>query len=54
MYSKGTFQSMLQTALVENALTDDQKNLEKPLEFKVTLKEERFEKIRKKLEGILE
>lgn len=54
MYSKGTFQSMLQTVLVENALKDDQKNLEKPLEFKVTLGEERFEKIRKKLEGILE
>lgn len=45
---------MLQTVLVENALKDDQKNLEKPLEFKVTLGEDRFEKIRKKLEGILE
>ena len=54
MYSDGTFQSMLQTVLVENALKDDDKQPGKPLEFKVTLGEERFEKIRKKLEGILE
>ena len=49
MYSKGTFQSMLQEVLVG----DDAEKSEESLQLELNLGEERFEKIRKKLEGVL-
>ena len=52
MYSKGTFQSMLQDVLMEDALKDDTEKPEKPVELQLNLGKERFEKIRKKLAGL--
>ena len=51
MYTKGKFQATLQTVLVENTLREDQKVPEKPLELKLSLGEDRFNQIQKKLAG---
>ena len=53
MYSKGTFQSMLQEVMVEDAVKHDAEKSEESLQLELNLGEERFEKIRKKLEGVL-
>ena len=53
MYTEGKFQSMLQTLLVEKTLKDDQRFSENPLELKLSLGVERFNKIQEKLAGIL-
>ncbi|XP_068695183.1 ATP-dependent RNA helicase DHX58-like isoform X2 [Montipora foliosa] len=52
MYTQGTFQSMLQEVLMEDALKDDAEKPEKSLELQLSLVKERFEKIRKKLAEI--
>ena len=52
MYTQGTFQSMLQEVLMEDALKDDAEKPEKSLELQLSLVKERFEKIRKKLAGL--
>ena len=53
MYSKGTFQSMLQEVLVRDVVKHDEVKPEESLQLQLNLGEERFEKIRKKLEGLL-
>ncbi|XP_067017165.1 ATP-dependent RNA helicase DHX58-like isoform X3 [Acropora muricata] len=52
MYSKGSFQSMLQEVLVGDAVKHDAEKPEESLQLQLNLGEERFEKIRKKLEEI--
>jgi len=50
MYTKGTFQSMLQTVLVENTLKDEVQ--ERPLKLNLSLGLERFKTIKEKLAEI--
>lgn len=51
MYTEGKFESTLQEVLVENTLKEDQKVPEKPMELKLSLGEDRFHQIQKKLAG---
>ena len=51
MYTEGEFESTLQEVLVENTLKEDQKIPEKPMELKLSLGEDRFHQIQKKLAG---
>lgn len=51
MYTLGKFQSTLQEVLVENTLKEDQKVPEKPMALKLSLGEDRFHQIQKKLAG---
>lgn len=54
MYSEGKFQTMLQEVLVENTLKEHKKVPEKPVELKLSLGQDRFNQIQKKLAGINE
>ncbi len=51
MYSEGKFQTMLQTVLVENTLKEDEKIPDKPLELNLSLVEDHFNQIQRKLAG---
>ncbi|KAL9989319.1 hypothetical protein ACROYT_G003856 [Oculina patagonica] len=52
MYSEGKFQTMLQTVLVENTLKEDEKIPDKPLELNLSLVEDHFNQIQRKLAEI--
>lgn len=51
MYTEGKFESTLQKVLVENTLKENQKVPEKPMGLKLSLGEDRFHQIQKKLAG---
>ena len=53
MYNEGKIQSMLQNVLVENSLEEGQKVPERPLELKISLGEDKFNMIQRKLAGML-
>ena len=52
MYSKGTFQSMLQEVLIGDVVKHNAEKSEESLQLQLNLGEERFEKIRNKLAGV--
>jgi len=52
MYAEGNLETTLQTVLVEKTLEDDKKVPERPLKLNLSLVEDRFNKITKKLAGI--
>ena len=51
MYDKGEFQATLQKVLVDDTLKEHEKFPDKPLKLNLSIGEDRFNQIQKKLAG---